>query len=294
MGGFTKLHGSIIHSSVWQTPYHVRVVWVTMLAMADANGLVEASIGGLAKEAAVTRDECLESLESFLGPDPDSKNPDFEGRRIEEVTGGWFLLNHAQYRDRQTDAQIKAAERAKRYRQRRKERLEADASRSKEAESRHVTPVTDYPPEAEANSEADQKQKTEAGSRATKVAPPPESIELAQYLYDAVKSHDPEFMAGTAHPKLEAKLIGWAKHIDRLMRIDGKRAEEIRAVVDYAHRNERDKFWRGNLLSGQKLRDKFEQLAIKARSSGTAKPDYRGIDYVGLRDEMDARFGGKS
>ena len=156
VAGFTKLHGSIIHSSVWQTPYYVRVVWITMLAMADANGLVEASIGGLTKEAAVTREECLEALESFLGPDPDSKNKDFEGRRIEEVTGGWHVINHAQYRDRQTDAQIKAAERAKRYRQRRKEKLERDESREEDAASRVVTPVTDYLSEEEAEAEADE------------------------------------------------------------------------------------------------------------------------------------------
>ena len=30
---FVKLYGSIIHSSIWSEPDHVRIVWLTMLAM---------------------------------------------------------------------------------------------------------------------------------------------------------------------------------------------------------------------------------------------------------------------
>lgn len=70
-----------------------------MLAMADRNGYVGASIGGLAHMARVSREKTEEALKKFLSPDPDSRSPDFGGRRIEEADRGWLILNHSRYRD---------------------------------------------------------------------------------------------------------------------------------------------------------------------------------------------------
>lgn len=75
-----------------------KVVWITMLAMADRRGRVFASIPGLAKDAVVSVDATRRAITSFLAPDPDSRTKDYEGRRIEEIDGGWRLLNHAKYR----------------------------------------------------------------------------------------------------------------------------------------------------------------------------------------------------
>jgi hypothetical protein len=94
---YTKLFGSITASTVWSEPYATRVVWVTMLAMADRNGDVFASIPGLARYANVTLAEAEAALQSFLSPDPYSRTEDSEGRRVEVVDGGWKLLNHAKF-----------------------------------------------------------------------------------------------------------------------------------------------------------------------------------------------------
>lgn len=69
-----------------------------MLAMADKNGEIHASIPGLAKRAGVTIAECESALECFLSPDAYSRTADHEGRRIKVIDGGWSLLNHAKYR----------------------------------------------------------------------------------------------------------------------------------------------------------------------------------------------------
>ncbi len=98
MSGFSKLYGSIVHSTVWREPHTTRIVWITMLALADAGGYVGASLPGLADAARVTREECEAALGSFLAPDPDSRSKDHDGRRIEIVDGGWVLLNYAAYR----------------------------------------------------------------------------------------------------------------------------------------------------------------------------------------------------
>lgn len=115
--GFAKLHGSIIHSSIWMEDSDTKVVWITMLAMADGTGTVYASVGGLARAAGVSREACADALTKFLGPDPDSRDGT-TGERIRKVEGGWFVINHANYRDRQTRAQELAAERVRRHRKR--------------------------------------------------------------------------------------------------------------------------------------------------------------------------------
>jgi hypothetical protein len=46
--GYTKLFSSIVSSTLWREPAATKVVWITMLALADRHGEVEASIPGLA------------------------------------------------------------------------------------------------------------------------------------------------------------------------------------------------------------------------------------------------------
>lgn len=94
---YTKVFSSITESTVWGEPYATRVVWVTMLAMADAQGEVFGAVPGLARRANVTLEEVERALDAFLAPDPYSRTKEQDGRRIEEIDGGWRLINHAKY-----------------------------------------------------------------------------------------------------------------------------------------------------------------------------------------------------
>lgn len=94
------MFGSIVASTIWRESNEIRIVWITMLAMADKNGLVGASIPGLADLARVSMEDCLRALKALQEPDPYSRTPDFEGRRIEVVDGGWRILNHSKYRNK--------------------------------------------------------------------------------------------------------------------------------------------------------------------------------------------------
>ena len=99
MTGFTKLFSEIITSSIWSEDDKTRIVWVTMLASCDAQGIVRASVSGLAHIARVNKESCLRALEVLSSPDSDSRSPEFEGRRITKVDGGWIILNHTKYRN---------------------------------------------------------------------------------------------------------------------------------------------------------------------------------------------------
>jgi uncharacterized phage protein (TIGR02220 family) len=119
MTGYTKLFGSIVDSTIWRESKETKVVWITMLAKANRDGIVEASMPGLADAARVTLDECESALKCLMSPDKHSRTKDYEGRRIEPVDGGWLVLNHAKYR-----AKMNADERREYFRLRKqKERM---------------------------------------------------------------------------------------------------------------------------------------------------------------------------
>ena len=103
MTGFTKLFGSIVHSTVWREDMPTKVVWITMLALADRNGRVLVSVPGLADAARVPLEDTVASLAKLSSPDEWSRTKQHEGRRIEEIDGGWLLLNYMKYRE-QRDA----------------------------------------------------------------------------------------------------------------------------------------------------------------------------------------------
>jgi len=100
MSGYTKLFSSIIASTIWREDNDTRIVWITMLAMADRYGIVEASVPGLSDMARVDVDGTRRSILKLMSPDPDSRSDEYEGRRIEKVEGGWRILNHGRYREK--------------------------------------------------------------------------------------------------------------------------------------------------------------------------------------------------
>lgn len=180
---FTKLHQSLITSTIWREPNHIRVAWITMLAMGDKNGEVMASIPGLADICRITIPEMQEALACFLSPDEFSRTKDYEGRRIEEIDGGWFLLNHPKYRKMASkeDAMEKAAVRQANF----KERQAALSVTRGNAPSRMVTRKR-----TEAEEEADAKAEDRDAALSSFFLPP-----VAAHLAELIQSGeyvDPE------------------------------------------------------------------------------------------------------
>ncbi len=108
---FTKLFSSITESTLWCEPDRTRLVWICMLAMADAQGRVWASIPGLASRARVPVEDCQAAIDCFLSPDRYSRTKDYEGRRVEAIEGGWRLLNYTKYRERRDAEAVKERKR---------------------------------------------------------------------------------------------------------------------------------------------------------------------------------------
>jgi hypothetical protein len=130
MDGFCKLHAKIINSSIWNAPDHCRLLWITMLASADASGNVEGSVGGLAHMARISHEHAKEALEMLSGPDPDSGD-ETTGERIRKIAPGiWHIINHGRYRERQTRRQALQAQASKNYRARKTDDASSESSSS--------------------------------------------------------------------------------------------------------------------------------------------------------------------
>jgi len=163
--GYTKLFSSIVTSTIWGESNATRIIWITLLAIADKNGEVQASIPGLARVASVPIDDCIAAIQCLLSPDKFSRTPDDEGRRIEEIPGGWHLLNHRKYRDMASkdEAVISNAERQKRYRDRLKRNADTVTKRSAIVTVRDGTVTHDrYIADADADTNAEAEAEAEA------------------------------------------------------------------------------------------------------------------------------------
>jgi len=100
--GFTKLFKELPSSSIWQEPLHIRAVWITLLAICDGDGVARVSPGSIPRTANVTPEQAREAVACLESPDPDSRSPEFDGRRIERCDGGFRVLNYFKYREVRT------------------------------------------------------------------------------------------------------------------------------------------------------------------------------------------------
>lgn len=138
---YVKLFQKILDSTIWLEDDKTRIVWITLLAMCDQDGLVDAPIPAIANRARVGLDDCQKALDRFLSPDPHSRTPANEGRRISRVEGGFVVLNHRKYRDmmsfehrreykrlkaQEYREQVKAMDKGKTIRQTIRERTKAE------------------------------------------------------------------------------------------------------------------------------------------------------------------------
>lgn len=87
-----------------------------------------------------------------------------------------------------------------------------------------------------------------------------EAERLALLLLQEHRKVDPGFLA--AEDASGAAVKRWAPAIERLIRLDGRSALEVEAVIYWC---QADEFWRANIMSGEKLRSKFPTLLLQMK-----------------------------
>ena len=79
---------------------------------------------------------------------------------------------------------------------------------------------------------------------------------LAKFLEKCITENNPKF------PQNESQRQRWAKDFDLMIRRDKIDADDIAEVIDWC---QNDNFWRSNILSGKKIREKYQQLVMKMK-----------------------------
>lgn len=176
---YVKLDCGILDSTLW-IERECREVFITALLMAKPRefhdpipqievdstnrtgweappgwyGFVEAAGPGIVRRAGVDVSVGIEALRRLGQPDPESRTPDHDGRRMIRCDGGYLILNFDRYREKDHTA----PERARRYRDKQKLERHAVTSRSHtpkhpfvtqaEAEAEAITPLLTTPSQA--------------------------------------------------------------------------------------------------------------------------------------------------
>ena len=135
--GFVKLDCGLLDSTLWMDR-EARELFITALLMAVPNelkspekqidvnsleytgfivpcgwyGMVKAAGPGIIRRSVMDLETGMAALGRLGSPEPESRTPDFEGRRLVRINGGYLALNYAKYRERDHTS----AERSKRYR----------------------------------------------------------------------------------------------------------------------------------------------------------------------------------
>ena len=113
----------------------------------------------------------------------------------------------------------------------------------------------------------------EKNKSSTRCSPSTAAVTLAGQLRDSVRVRDPKAKAARTED-----LTGWARDIDLLIRIDQRSPDEIRRVIEWCQVP--GGFWGPNILSGRKLREKFDTLSGQMmRETSEARYERRNGNY---------------
>jgi phage replication O-like protein O len=109
--------------------------------------------------------------------------------------------------------------------------------------------------------------KKKTPDKKTKIYPEDSSyFKMAKYFFGRVAAVAEA--EGLNHLILKADLQKWSDEMRKLIEIDKQEKHLVRDVMDWVTT---DSFWKTNVLSAKKLRDKFGELALKMKSSNSPK-----------------------
>ncbi len=109
-------------------------------------------------------------------------------------------------------------------------------------------------------------------------------FQLAALLREKILANNPNARVPAPSP---GQLVRWCREFDLMLRVDKRAPPEIRAVIDWC---QTDSFWRANILSPRKLREKFDTLWLQMQR----KPEVKRDGAVGdpRRDKLKQIYAG--
>lgn len=98
---FAKVFSQIFDSSIADN-YRHRHVFMDLLVLADSDGVLDMTAGAISRRTNVPLEQVEEALKALSSPDPESRTPGEDGRRLlpidEGRSWGWRIVNYGTYR----------------------------------------------------------------------------------------------------------------------------------------------------------------------------------------------------
>ena len=99
---YGKLFNSMFDGSLaTRGPWEAMVTFMTFIALADKHGHVDMTLEVIQRRTLIPMAVLAKGIKALSAPDPHSRNPSFEGRRIallrDNTAWGWRILNYREY-----------------------------------------------------------------------------------------------------------------------------------------------------------------------------------------------------
>jgi hypothetical protein len=101
-------------------------------------------------------------------------------------------------------------------------------------------------------------------------------MKLSKYLFQLMRENNPEAK--------EPNFQSWSNEVRLMIERDSRKPEQIKNMIDWC---QADSFWKGNILSTKKLRDKYDQLKVRALEDWNRQ---QGQNRGGRQAEIDSIF----
>lgn len=99
---FAKIFGQIFDSSIADNFQH-RHIFMDLLVLADSDGVVDMTAEAISRRTNVPLEQITAAIEFLSAPDPRSRTPVDEGRRLAPASlgrpWGWQIVNYHHYRE---------------------------------------------------------------------------------------------------------------------------------------------------------------------------------------------------
>lgn len=108
-------------------------------------------------------------------------------------------------------------------------------------------------------------------------------LTLARYLYSKMLENNPE----AKKPNFQS----WANDIRLMIERDKRKPDQIKNMIEWC---QKDSFWKANILSTKKLREKYDQLKVKALEEYNRQQGNRPSGRQAEIDDIFSRLEGGS
>ncbi|MDQ0414196.1 replication protein [Mesobacillus stamsii] len=249
MQGYVKLYRKTMDSIIWQDPYYLKL-WMYCLMKAshkEHNQLV-GNQNIMLKEGEFITGRSSLSDDLNKGMKPNFKQSEISWWRYLNNLEKWGMLNIKKTNKYSVVSILKWYE----YQ-------ETEQQMNNKCTTDEQQLITNKNVKNVKNDKNEKNKKINSRKRVYDV----DSIhyQLADRLFKKILLNNSEYK----QPNLQK----WADDIRLMMEIDKRNAEQITYVIDWSQTHQ---FWKTNILSVSKLRDKYDQLVIQIKAGKTDKP----------------------